>query len=306
MVLGIDAVRAPEGGAPGDGSPILVAGYSDELKAKGRPVALVEHGAGQDYGTGNPANPGGRGRERVGLFLCPNRSVAARNAAVYPDAAVEVVGCPKLDAYFRPWTTRRVGLGAPLVVFTWHHEGQTGAAPEARSAWPHYRPSFREIVAALTDRGFEVAGHAHPRKASEMRRAYDAVGVRWIPTLAEVLDTASVLVADNTSAMYEAAAVGVDVVVLNAPWYRRDVEHGLRFWGEHRLGPVCDWPGEVPGAVVAAYERVYDTAETARIVDLVYGPLDGHAATRAAVALEEWLRSGPEGVRVAQRRRGRG
>lgn len=283
-----------------------MAGYSDELKARGRPVALLEHGAGQDYGTRNPANPGGRGRDRVGLFLCPNRSVAARNAAVYPSAAVEVVGCPKLDAYFRPWSPRHVGLGAPLVVFTWHHDGQTGSVPEARSAWPHYRRSFGEIVAALEDRGFEVAGHAHPRKASELRRVYDTAGVRWIPTLAEVLNTAAVLVADNTSAMYEAAAVGVDVVVLNAPWYRRHVEHGLRFWGDHRLGPVCDWPGQVPGAVVAAHERVYDVDERDRIVDRVYGALDGHAATRAAIAIEGWLATGPAGRAVRARRPGRG
>ena len=106
-----------------------------------------------------------------------------------------------------------------------------------------------------------------------MRRVWAAMDVPWVPNLGYVLDHAHVLVADNTSAMFEAAAVGVGVVALNAPWYRFHVHHGLRFWDA------------VPGRMAAGPEHVVDMIGSAH--DDTSRALR-EAATRRAYAYRDW------------------
>jgi hypothetical protein len=93
---------------------------------------------------------------------------------------------------------------------------------------------------------------------------------------------ASVLVADNTSLAYEMAHLMRNVVTLNAPWYRRDVEHGLRFWS-HPPGTQVDSPDELYDLDLLKLEWSPEPAEAA------YGSSfnDGHAGMRAAA----WLMS---------------
>jgi hypothetical protein len=82
-----------------------------------------------------------------------------------------------------------------------------------------------------------------------------------VASLREVQRRAAVYVCDNSSSMYEFAATGRPVVVLDLPegrikgiGYRRNINHGLRFWdalfgatafvyvfaiGSLLAGPVC-------------------------------------------------------------------
>lgn len=277
-------------------SVLLVASWRDlREQRRGRPVVFVEHGAGQSYdgderSSSNRAYSGGAAREGVSLYVVPNEHVAARCIAVQPDVPVAVVGCPKLDRWHDP-LARPCGpdqaRDRPVVAFTWHHDHPL--VPETRSALDHYRPGMRRIVDHLRAEGVEVLGHAHPRARRTAFNLYAEIGVHVSSSFAQVLDRAHVLVADNTSALYEFASTARPVVVLNAPWYRRDVEHGLRFWS-HVPGPQVDDPADVATCVLSTLRHPAGAeALRRRAVEHVYPQRDGHAAERAAAAIVELL-----------------
>jgi hypothetical protein len=82
--------------------PAFVASYGDLKEARRLgygPFAFLEHGAGQTYNQrqGHSAYGGGTDHDDNELFLVPNENSARRWRASYPNARVEIVGCPKLD-----------------------------------------------------------------------------------------------------------------------------------------------------------------------------------------------------------------
>lgn len=276
-----------------DPRPVLTASFIDHAEAarrRQRPwIILVEHGAGQHYGGDDSPSrsrhgsySGGHGREAVRLFLCPNETVAQRNREVYPDAAIEVVGCPKLDA----WHTDpppRPSPGPPIVALSFHWD--TVTIPEARTALPHY-------VESLVDLGdsFRLVGHGHPRIAERLEATFAKIGVPFVVDFEQILDAAALYVCDNSSTLYEFASLDRPVVALNAPWYRRDVDHGLRFWNLIP-GLTCDDPGDLPWTIRRALEDppAARTLRT-RAVETVYAMRDGNASERAVEAIRRHYR----------------
>jgi glycosyltransferase involved in cell wall biosynthesis len=254
------------------GAPMLVAGWPD-LK---RPSVLIEHGAGQHYSNGHPWYPGGDGRDWVKLFLCPNQAVVERNLAAYPDSCAEVVGAPALDKHFaNPGEISRGNPPRVAVSFHWRCK----VAPECDSAWDQYGP--RSI--AILRKRFEVLGHGHPRILEELRPHYEGLGIEIVDDIDDVLRRADIYVVDNSSTGFEAMALGIPVVWLNAPWYRRDVHHGLRFWEFAAAGVECNDPEGILDAVEEALEdppRIRETRE--RAVAATYAFRDGSASKRAA------------------------
>lgn len=260
----------------------MVASYRDlwmvSNRLPGVRHVLVEHGAGQTYGRSNPSYSGGRDRGSVGLFICPNRAVADRNRAAYPHAEAVAVGAPSLDAQHRHPAS--VG-GAVAISFHW----DCTLVPESRSAFRHYKPVLRHLARTYPD----LIGHAHPRAFRALAPIYEAAGITPVQRWSDVLDQAGVYVCDNSSTLYEFASTGRPVVVLNAPWYRRGVEHGLRFWSEADVGLQVDDPVDLPDAI----ERARADPPPIRrrreeIVEQVYGVTDGKAAQRAAAAITAW------------------
>jgi hypothetical protein len=255
----------------------LTASYRDTAQARSthrRNIVRLEHGAGQSYSDRSPHYAGGDDNECVGLFLVPGPHPAARWRARYPQARVEVVGNPRLDDL----PARQVGPGPrPVVAFTFHWAG--GRVPESGTAFAWQRNGVAEVA-----RHFRVIGTGHPR-AQHLPAFYAKQGIDFVPDFADVCRQADVLVADNTSVMFEWAALGRPVVVMNAPWFRRDVHHGLRFWGAARIGPQVDDPEDL----VAGVERAltWDEDRRERAVDLVYSYRSG-AAQRAADAIMAW------------------
>lgn len=262
----------------GDAPAALVSSAADlgvASRAGYQRIAYLEHGIGQTY-SGAGGYPGGRGRGPVSLFLSPNEHAAAADHAAYPGARVVVVGDPALDDL----PGREPGPPAVAVSFHW----ECWVLPETRSALRHYRAALAPLAAR-----YPLIGHAHPKAAATLERVWSRLGIEYVASWHEVLRRADAYVADNSSTLFEFASTGRPVVVLNAPWYRRQVHHGLRFWAAASVGVQVDQPGQLEAAVGQALEDApAQRAAREEALRLVYAHRHG-AAARAARALEGWL-----------------
>lgn len=271
---------------------VLVASSVDYARVAPSPVIYVEHGAGQAYPadpylTASPSYAGGPGFDRVRLFLAPSERVADRWRTAYPKTPVAVVGCPKLDPWHRETRNANRGTSTVAVSFHWSQTVKR-VAPEMRSALDHYRDGLGRLASWADSAGVRLLGHAHPRLWRILGPVYDRLRIEPVPDFADVLDLADVYACDNSSTLFEFASTDRPVVVMNAPWYRRDVEHGGRFWEWADVGAQVD---DVDGLVVALSAALSDpgrdAAHRGRIVDEVYAVRDGSATSRAVRAIEE-------------------
>ncbi len=262
---------------PADLDVTVVASYRDLLTARKRGaerIVLAQHGAGQSYGgdptsARHPSYPGGDDNDDVGLFLVPNEHAAKRWRDRYPRACVRVIGSPRLDTL--P-ARDGGGGGAATVAVSFHFDPHV--SPEARSAFGWYRSA----VAMLADR-FHVIGHGHP-KATHLPRFYERNGIEHVASFDDVCRRADIYVCDNSSTLFEFASTGRPVVVMNAPWYRRDIDHGLRFWDTAEIGANIWHPGDL----IPAVENAKATYGRLSLLDEVYAHPNG-AAARAAEAI---------------------
>lgn len=221
--LEITGRAATERSIPGH-DYFMIGGFNDIDRVQRHRIIYVEHGAGQSYNgagvhrlTEAYAHANSTHPQRVMAYISPRLSMA--EAWGRPAFAA---GVPALDGHVRTkrWLTK--------AAITFHWDARIGV-PEARSARGHWIDHLHSIVQWLRDYDFEVIGHRHPRDR-DAPQIWENLGVRYEPDVDQVLREASLVIADNTSVMYEAAALEIPVLALNAPWYRRNVDHGLRFW----------------------------------------------------------------------------
>lgn len=257
------------------GQTCIVSSTKDYRHTTG-PVVFFEHGVGQKYDTNHTSYAGGPGKDRVILFCNTNRYVDEANRASYPHVPHVIVGCPKLDELQPGKPTE------PVVAFSWHWDCRV--APETRTALNHYQDKLPRIAAAAP---WTPLGHAHPRAWRRVQPLYTKWKWRTARTFDDVARQAAVYVCDTSSTIYEFAALGRPVVILNAPWYRRDVHHGLRFW-ENIPGIQVDHPDDLGDAIEQVLNADTWSEERKRITRLVY-PHRGEAARRAADAIAALL-----------------
>lgn len=265
----------------------LVASYQNLLgvNTTERPVVYMEHGNGQTFeGRVHPSYANGLERKNVHLILVPAKRVADK---VVADAAVRIVGCPKLDYWHRQ--ARKPHRRPPLVALSFHWDA-TERFPESRSAWPHYT-SLLPMLTAMRNAGeIDLLGHGHPLIIDKLIPHYQRHGIRYTRDFSRVLAEADVYVNDSSSTLYEFASLNRPVVVLNAPWYRRDVEHGLRFWEYADVGIQVDEADDVPDAIRAALDDPpTQRTRRKRAVNACYAFTDGRCAERAADAILDRL-----------------
>ncbi len=278
---------------------VLVASLRDAQSIGGDRLIHLCHGAGQTY-VGHERNgsyPGGDGLDGVRLFLTASERVAGLWRERYAVPAV-AIGCPRLDRHARGAAAvtataslghQAEGRGRPTVAISFHWA--CSLVPETMSAWRYYDPHLPRLV---RDPRFRVVGHGHPRLWPTIRRRWAELGVDQWPDVDRVLSESDVVVADNTSLLYEACAVGIPTVCLNIPSYRREVEHSGRFWS-HPPGPQVDHPTELADAIACALaDPPAHRAIRARAVAWAYGgPITGDASERAAAAIMEVLDGRP-------------
>lgn len=264
-----------------NGTPTIVASYSDYRAAHHRPVIFVEHGAGQTYRDvpDHPAYSGGRGRERVILFICPSDTVATRNHLKYPRAVSVAVGCPRIDQFLPVIPHPR--SSPPVVAFTFH--AHYALVPETESSYRYFLP----VLDLVRNAGYQVLAHGHPNLYRRLVPTYARRGLSHTADPDEVFRKADVLCVDNSSLGFEAAAVSIPIVWLSPPTYRRDVHHGLRFWNALVLGQHAESVEEVVPAIASALAPISPELQQTRdnYLDTVYAHRDGLSAQRAAEAI---------------------
>jgi hypothetical protein len=273
-----------------DGPPLLVASYGD-VKVGRRlgygPFVFIEHGAGQTYNGDRDRSrisgsySGGIDRDDNELVLVPNEHAAAAWRRAYPAAHVEIVGSPRLETL----QARQPGPG-PVVAISFHWDAPMGLGAEAGSAIGDYAPVLPELATRLT-----MIGHAHPKGdwPKRMERIYARAGIEFVAEFDEVCRRADVYVCDNSSTLFEFAATGRPVVVLNSSRYRKHVHHGLRFWEAADVGIQVDEPPLLAAAIVEALADAPQHRESREhALSIVYAFRTG-ASERAASAIARWL-----------------
>lgn len=256
-------------------------GDLNQLHIAGVDMILMEHGAGQTYNSTHSSYAGGvhPARDATKLFLAPGPVTAEKLRGAHPTTPVVEIGCPKLDR--RITKDPRPPSDPPTVCVSFHWDCRV--VPETRWAFPFYKRALSSL-AGRSD--INLVGHAHPRARRALVPFWRGLGVPFIEDFDDVLEVADVYVIDNSSSLFEAAAVGIPVVVMNSPLYRRDVEHGLRFWEASQIGPNCDTGRDLPAAIFEALEPTeLQRKETDRCLDLVYTVRDGTSAKAAVEAI---------------------
>jgi CDP-glycerol glycerophosphotransferase (TagB/SpsB family) len=139
--------------------------------------------------------------------------------------------------------------------------------------------------------GFRLIGHGHPKFQHVLQKHYEDAGIEFVADFEEVMERADVYVNDCSSTMYEFCVTGKPVVILNAPWFRKFVNYGIRFWLWTDIGPQVDKAEDVLRAIEGQLGNPEQfRAAREKMVSELY-PFLGVSAQRAANSLVEFCES---------------
>jgi hypothetical protein len=247
---------------------------------------MMEHGTGHGFGGAAwPNGPGGR--DVVNLFLPPNQYTADKIHSVR-DTPCEVIGTPKLD-----WVKDALfeWHDPPVVCISFHHGHKKRKPPEAGSAFEHYADFIPELK-----KHFNLVAHGHPLSRERDVPFFERLGIHFLHDFEEVLRTVDIYVNDLSSTLYEFITAGKPVVVLNAPWFRREVYHGLRFWDYTDIGFNVDEPDELIPAIEATIKdpNLFAQRRKDTVRDLF--PYFGSSVQRAVQVIREQLSEAKDAI----------
>ena len=275
-------------------NPVLVAAYGDMMYAHAiapeRKILMMEHGTGHTFG--KSAYPNGVGkRDYVSLFLSPNQYTVDKIHTVR-DTRAEVIGTPKLD-----WVHERMNPyhlikqthdNPPIIAIGFHWGHARTRPPESGSAFEHYREYIPTLV---KNTGYKFLAYGHPLAELKYKEFYTGLDIDYTSDFNTVMRQADVCVNDLSSVMYEFVTTGKPVIVLNAPWFRRDVEHGIRFWDYSDIGINVDGPDELLPAIedtIEGYEYIHAPQRRKAIRELF--PYFGCSANKAVEVIVDYLK----------------
>ena len=245
---------------------LLVLSYSwvNVLNKAKLDTIFLEHGAGQTYITDNIS--WNRGEcQYIKLALVPNGHCA--KAFEKSNIEAQIIGCPKIRDDYEFSENEK-----PLVVFSWHWECKV--LPETLGSFDYWK----DEILNLKDK-FNIAIHAHPVMSRRVALWCKRNDLRFIKQFDDVVKEADLYCMDNSSTLFEFARIGKPVLVLNPPWFRRDVEHGLRFWELSNIGVNCN---DVSELEVCLEKALKNQNYNSNLSNVVY-PYIGKEATEKAV-----------------------
>jgi hypothetical protein len=262
-------------GLPSDNITI-VSSYGDYKKTRGH-VIYMEHGIGNTYSTHHPSYAGGLGKDKVVLFLNQHELTQEKNVASYPDVKNVIIGTPKMDYIIpRPITGRVVCLS-----FHWDCK----VCPETRSAFNYYRFIIPKL---LESDKYTLIMHAHPHMNGEWQQEFKTLKVQFYENFSDILEIADLYAVDNSSTMYEFAAAGRPILALNCPLYRKEINHGIRFW-DYIPGQQVENYHELPAIIEHTFDNPHEWDERRNeIVEKLY-PYRGQSTKMAIDAIKEYL-----------------
>lgn len=258
----------------------LVASHTDQAVAEqmGFPAVRQEHGIGQTYeGEANSSYAGSPTHGRLFAYLAPGYHPYLKNKKKYPEKMAHMTGLPLLDRY------KEMKEFPNVVGFVFHWDNTV--RPETRATWPFWKNAISELSQERS-----VKLHCHPREKQRFFREFlvpQGLTHLWVETLEELHESVNVVCGDNTSAVFILGALGHPMVLLNAPSYRRSVEHGLRFWDCEDAGPNCEQPTRLVDAIREA-ETETDLSYRESALNYIFKRRN-HASLVQALLLEEWL-----------------
>ena len=246
-------------GKPND-NITLVSSYSDYLLTKGK-VIYMEHGIGNTYSNESPYYAGGIGKDRVVLFLNNHVLTHNKNKKAYPNAKHIIIGTPKSDSI----KEKSMSNNIYTICFSFHWECQV--SPETMSAFDFYK---NHVVYLSKQKEFNLIFHGHPKDDNKWNEFCKINSIKRVKSFEEVINVADLYICDNSSTIYEFILTGKPVIVLNAPWYRKSVNHGIRFWS-YIPGPQINNPSDLFSMIIEMLKNPkYWIEERNNIIKVLY------------------------------------
>lgn len=244
-----------EVGPPNQDGILMVASHKDSLHSIGKFI-YVEHGSGQSYG-GTKDWYSNAHRPNMLAALVPGPYCAQKTQKANPGVPVIQMGAPHLAGIKRQ--------NPQKLAFAWHW--RCAITIESDTAFDEYREAMFEAATRWT-----TIGTGHPRIIGEISAVYQQRGIEVAYNSFDVLKQCGLLVADNTSLIYEAAALDIPVILVNRYDWRRDRDYGLRFW-DITPGPSVDHPSELVPMIESQLEDKTDKWKEMRkaTTEYVYG-----------------------------------
>lgn len=274
--------------APEGNNPLVVAATGDMQMAysrnASRPLILMEHGPGITF-PNNSSYAGSQGLRRIAkLTLAPNFETYEKTKIALPNAKQVIVGTPYLDPWCNLFDERRTTEPEkPTVCIAFHWDGSR-VQPEAGNAYKHYQAILPVLAQQKTIR---LIAHGHPRNINDLAPVYQRLGIEIVWNFEEVLNRADLLINDCSSIAYMFLVTGKPVILLNAPWFRRNINYGLRFWDYTDIGQNVNNPKDLIDAIQHALKNPNEFyPERKRAVENLF-PFLGYSATMAARAIRK-------------------
>lgn len=251
----------------------LVSSYSDYKMTK-KQVIYMEHGIGNTYSNDSPYYAGGFGKDRVVLFLNNHILTQNKNIKTYPKVKGVIIGTPKCDQIKEKHTDNK----QYVICFSFHWD--CDVVPETKSAFSFYKD---EVIKLSKNKDFKVIFHGHPRNETVWNKFCLENNIERVKNIEEVFERSDLYICDNSSSIYEFILTSKPVIVLNAPWYRKWINHGIRFWN-YIPGPQVNHPNELLNTINKMTQNPKDWLdERNKVIKILYPNL----GTASKVAAEE-------------------